>query len=57
MKNPSVLGVDIGGTNTKLGLVTPDGTVRLSDKIPTDAKGESPEPFFNQRFDLIPERL
>lgn len=53
MSNPTVLGVDIGGTSTKVGLVAPDGTVRSSNKIPTDARGDSPEPFFNRLFPAL----
>lgn len=47
---PTVLGIDIGGTRTKLGLVSPDGEIRLSRKIPTDAKGTSANAFFARLF-------
>ena len=50
---PSVLGIDIGGTNTKLGLVQPDGTIRLSSKIPTNAKGSNPDDFFARLFAAV----
>ena len=53
MNNPTVLGIDIGGTNTKMGLVTPDGTIRSSGKIPTDAKGDDPEPFFSRLYPAV----
>lgn len=51
--SPLVLGVDIGGTNTKLGLVQPNGTISLSQKFPTDATGTSPEPFFSRLFEAV----
>ena len=50
MSNSTVLGIDIGGTNTKLGLVEPDGSLRRSGKIPTDARGTDPAPFFRRLF-------
>ena len=53
MNNPTVLGIDIGGTNTKMGLVAPDGTIRSSGKIPTDAKGDDPEPFFSRLYPAV----
>lgn len=53
MSAPTVLGIDIGGTNTKLGLVTPDGAIRSPGKIPTDARGSSPEPFFARLFPAL----
>jgi len=34
-KNNLVCGIDIGGTNTTAGLVTPDGTIVLKKNIPT----------------------
>jgi glucokinase len=49
----TVLGIDIGGTHTKLGLVSPDGTIRSAGKIPTDARGSSPEPFFERLFPAL----
>ena len=50
MNTPLILGIDIGGTHTKLGLVQADGSVRSSEKIPTDAMGASPDPFFSRLF-------
>lgn len=47
---PTVLGIDIGGTHTKLGLVQPSGEIRLSRKIPTDAKGTTADAFFERLF-------
>ncbi|HVU13220.1 MAG TPA: ROK family protein, partial [Phototrophicaceae bacterium] len=50
---PLVLGIDIGGTYTKLGLVQSDGTIRTSNKFPTDAKGSRPDPFFAHLFPAL----
>ena len=47
---PIVLGVDIGGTNTKLGLIHPDGRISEGGKIPTEARGSDPAPFFARLF-------
>ena len=49
-KMKTVLGIDIGGTNTKLGLVQPDGIIQFSSKIPTEAKGTNPDAFFSRLF-------
>lgn len=49
-KNATVLGIDIGGTNTKLGLIRPDGSIDRTGKIPTDARGSDPAPFFARLF-------
>ena len=48
----TVLGIDIGGTATKLAVVQPDGTITHQDKIPTEARGTDPEPFFTRLFAL-----
>lgn len=37
-----ILGIDIGGTDTKLGIITPDGVIVERDRIPTRAE-EGPE--------------
>ena len=47
---PTVLGIDIGGTNTKLGLIHPDGSITNGGSIPTDARGTDPAPFFARLF-------
>ena len=39
------LGIDIGGTNTKLGLVDDSGIVTSFSSFPTQAKGTDPTPF------------
>jgi glucokinase len=51
MQTPTVLAIDIGGTNTKLGLIHHDGSIRHSGKIPTEAHGDSAEPFFASLFE------
>jgi glucokinase len=48
----AVLGIDIGGTATKCAVVQPDGTIIHRDKIPTEARGTDPEPFFTRLFAL-----
>ncbi|MEO8393222.1 MAG: ROK family protein, partial [Chloroflexota bacterium] len=55
MSSPIVLGIDIGGTSTKLGLVQPDGSIQSSRKIRTEANGNSPDPFFSRLFAAIDE--
>lgn len=47
------LGIDIGGTNTKAGLVTLDGEISHFQKMPTDAHGSDPAPFLARLFDLV----
>jgi glucokinase len=47
---PAILGIDIGGTNTKLGLVSASGRVSAFRRFPTEARGESPEPFIHNLF-------
>ncbi len=36
------IGVDIGGTNTAIGVVDPDGNVMIKDNIPTPTHGDFP---------------
>ncbi len=50
LTTPLVLGIDIGGTHTKIGLVQPDGTLISAHKIPTNAHGSDPAPFFERLF-------
>jgi glucokinase len=56
-KNIVVLGIDIGGTNTKMALVNRTGRISVTRTIPTDAYGTSPEPFLNRLYELIDEVL
>ena len=37
------LAVDLGGTNTRVALVAPDGTVRARDEEPTARKDQHPD--------------
>ena len=41
------LGIDIGGTHTKIGLVNEDGTLESFRRIGTQAKGDKATPFLN----------
>lgn len=54
---PAVLGIDIGGTHTKLGLIAPSGEIQFSRKIPTEAHGTTPDPFFSRLFAATDELL
>lgn len=49
----NVLGIDIGGTSTKIGVVDPDGHMVGFRSMPTDATGEDPVPFLARLMDLI----
>lgn len=53
MTNKLALGIDIGGTNTKLALVTPAGELGEVHRMPTAAHGSDPAPFFARLYDLI----
>ncbi|MBC7815240.1 MAG: ROK family protein [Burkholderiales bacterium] len=48
----AVLGIDIGGTNTKLGLVHAAGTIDEAKKIPTEARGTDAAPFFARLYEV-----
>ncbi len=43
--NRVAVGVDVGGTHTKLGLVDSAGRISAFQRIPTDARGTDPGPF------------
>lgn len=45
---PLVLAFDIGGTNTKVGLVNAAGEVSAFRQFPTNARGRSPDPFLRR---------
>lgn len=51
------LGVDVGGTNTKMGLVSPDGTITHFRRIPTDCKGTDPGPFLTRLLPALESLL
>lgn len=56
MKNRVAIGIDIGGTNTKLGLVTPDGTLRGFRSFKTQVHPDWPayaQELFNQIDELL----
>ncbi len=42
------LGIDIGGTHTKLGLVNPLGEISAFRRIPTDARGHDAGPYLDK---------
>lgn len=48
--DPVVLGMDVGGTSTKMALIRPSGEISALRKIPTDAKGTDPAPFLARLF-------
>jgi glucokinase len=52
-KDQVALGIDIGGTNTKMAVVSRTGLVTLPSTMPTDAYGTSPEPFLKRLYALI----
>lgn len=41
------LGIDIGGTHTKMGLVNETGEMRAFRRIATEARGDDPQPYLN----------
>ncbi|MBZ0299637.1 MAG: ROK family protein [Anaerolineae bacterium] len=58
------LGIDIGGTHTKMGLVNEVGEIQAFRRIPTDARGSDPQPYLDyliaqaqQVAETAPERL
>jgi glucokinase len=51
------LAIDIGGSTTKLGLVSSGGKITLSGVFPTRATGSDPEPFFAQLFPALDARI
>jgi glucokinase len=53
MNHPIVLGIDIGGTHTKMGLVNRAGDIHEFRKMPTDAHGDDPQPFLKRLFSQI----
>jgi len=53
----TALGVDIGGTNTKVGLVDVNGEVNFFNSFPTQAQGKDPNPFLVQMCESIGDIL
>ena len=54
---PLALGIDIGGTGTKLGLVDVDGRVQGFRSFPTDARGSDPAPFLSKLHTHVAQLL
>jgi glucokinase len=48
-----VLGIDVGGTGTKMGLVDTTGHLTAFRKIPTNAHGDDPAPFLTRFYKQI----
>ncbi|MEO0564738.1 MAG: ROK family protein [Chloroflexota bacterium] len=55
VKADVILGIDIGGTHTKLGLVRKDGSLIDFRKMRTDAMGDDPGPFMTRLYLQIGE--
>lgn len=51
------IGIDIGGTHTKLGLVNSTGRISAFRRIPTEARGADPMPFVTRLLAQIGELL
>ncbi|NPV67109.1 MAG: ROK family protein [Anaerolineae bacterium] len=51
------IGIDIGGTHTKLGLVDSAGNISAFRRIPTEAQGTDPLPFVTRLLAQIDELL
>jgi glucokinase len=47
------LGIDIGGTHTKMGFVNQAGSITQPRTMPTDAHGTTPEPFLARLYGLL----
>src|SRR5690606_7630454 len=45
------LGIDIGGTHTKIGVVNEAGQIQAFRRIPTDARGTDPQPYLGSLID------
>jgi len=53
MEPPLALGVDVGGTSTKVSLVDVAGHVYAFERIPTDVGTEPPDPFLARLKDCV----
>jgi len=53
MQPPVALGIDVGGTNTKVGLVDVAGHVYAFERIPTNVGADPPDPFLARLQDVI----
>ncbi len=54
---PLALAFDVGGTNTKIGLVNAVGEVSAFRQFPTNARGRSPDPFLRHLIKNLREVL
>lgn len=52
-----VIGVDVGGTNTKMGIVNQHGEITAFRRIPTDARGNDPAGFLARFSAAIDEMI
>jgi len=52
-KTSLALGVDVGGTNTKVGLVSSKGKILHSQSFPTNALGSNPDPFLTNLKNVL----
>ncbi len=50
---PLALGIDVGGTSTKMGLVNTAGEITAFRQMPTEATGTDPAPFLNRLYAAI----
>ncbi len=57
MTQPHIIGIDIGGTHTKMGIVTRSGALHGYRAMETDAAGTDPEPFLRRLFAQVDELL
>lgn len=57
MARQQVLGIDIGGTHTKMGLVNSSGEIRSYRIMDTDAQGNDPNPFLQRLYAQLDELL
>ncbi len=55
--NRIAVGIDIGGTHTKLGLVDSAGQISAFRRIPTEAQGTDPGPFLARLLNNVDELL
>jgi glucokinase len=53
MQPPVALGIDVGGTNTKVGLVDVAGHVYAFERIPTGVGTEPPDPFLSRLKECV----
>lgn len=52
MAEPVAIGIDIGGTNVKAGIVSPDGTIVAQDSVPTQSP-DGPDGVVHRSAELV----